>query len=78
MDYVDLFFLLRDTCPLQTICQETGRIFGGGFSDRLFRGQLSYHADIDYAETVDFMPGFAVDPETIRAFLVDRSLEDVI
>ena len=77
-DYVDLFFLLRDTCPLQTICQETGRIFGGGFSDRLFRGQLSYHADIDYAETVDFMPGFAVDPETIRAFLVDRSLEDVI
>lgn len=77
-DYVDLFFLLRDICPLQTICQEAGRIFGGSFSDRLFRGQLSYHADIDYAETVDFMPGFAVDPETIRAFLVDRSLEDVI
>jgi hypothetical protein len=77
-NYVDLFFLLRDTCPLQPICQEAGRIFGGSFSDRLFRGQLSFHADIDYSETVDFMPGSAVDPETIRAFLVDRSLEDVI
>ena len=77
-NYVDLFFLLRDTCPLQPICQEAGRIFGGSFSDRLFRGQLSFHADIDYSETVDFMPGSAVDPEAIRAFLVDRSLEDVI
>lgn len=77
-DYVDLFFLLRDSFKLAEIERQAGTIFGDEFSAKLFRAQLSFHADIDYTETVDFMPGFAVDPETIRAFLVDRSLEDVI
>lgn len=77
-DYVDLFFLLRDRFKLAEIERQAVKIFGGEFSAKLFRAQLSYHKDIDYTETVDFMPGFAVDPETIRAFLIDRSLEDVI
>ena len=77
-DYVDLFFLLRDRFKLAEIERQAVKIFGGEFSAKLFRAQLSYHKDIDYKETVDFMPGFAVEAETIRAFLVDRSLEDVI
>ena len=77
-DYVDLFFLLRDRFKLAEIERQAVKIFGGEFSAKLFRAQLSYHKDIDYTETVDFMPGFAVEAETIRAFLVDRSLEDVI
>lgn len=77
-DYVDLFFLLRDRFKLAEIERQAVKIFGGEFSAKLFRAQLSYHKDIDYSETVDFMPGAAVDPETIRAFLIDRSLEDVI
>ena len=77
-DYVDLFFLLRDRFKLAEIERQAVKIFGDEFSAKLFRAQLAFHADIDYSETVDFMPGFAVDPETIRAFLVDRSLEDVI
>ncbi len=77
-DYVDLFFLLQDRFKLAEIERQAVKIFGGEFSAKLFRAQLSYHKDIDYTETVDFMPGFAVEAETIRAFLVDRSLEDVI
>jgi hypothetical protein len=77
-DYVDLFFLLRDNFSAGTICQEAYRLFGDGFSGRLFRGQFAYHADIDYSETVDFMPGFAVGAEDVRAFLIDKALEGVV
>lgn len=77
-DYIDLFFLLRDRFNLSDIDQRAGEIFGDEFSAKLFRGQLAYHQDIDYSEAVDFMPGFAVEAETVRAFLVDRSLEGVI
>ncbi|MCL2528787.1 MAG: nucleotidyl transferase AbiEii/AbiGii toxin family protein [Coriobacteriia bacterium] len=77
-DYVDLYFLLRDKFTLETICTEADRLFGKSFSERLFRGQLAYHQDIDYGEAVDFTPGYSVEPESIRAFLVEKSLEDVI
>jgi hypothetical protein len=77
-DYVDLFFLLRDSFTLEAICLEANRLFGNSFSERLFRGQLSYHADIDYSEAVDFMPGHLVESETIRAFLVEKSLVDAV
>ena len=77
-DYVDLFFLLRDKFKLAEVEGQAAAVFGDEFSAKLFRAQLAFHADIDYTETVDFMPGFAVEAETIRAFLVDRSLEDVV
>jgi hypothetical protein len=77
-DYVDLYFLLRDNFALETICTETSRLFGNSFSARLFRGQLAYHKDIDYSETVDFMPGYFAESETIRDFLIKKSLEGVI
>jgi hypothetical protein len=77
-DYVDLCFLIRDCFPVNEICHEAQRLFGDGFSARLFRGQLAYHADIDYSEEVDFMPGFAVGAEDVRAFLIDKALEGVV
>ncbi|MDR1089154.1 MAG: nucleotidyl transferase AbiEii/AbiGii toxin family protein [Coriobacteriales bacterium] len=77
-DYVDLYFLLRDRFSLETICAEADRLFGSSFSPRLFRGQLAYHKDIDYGESIDYMQGYVVAPETVRAFLIEKSLEGVI
>jgi hypothetical protein len=77
-DYVDLCFLIRDHFSIQEISREAQRLFGDSFSDRLLRGQLAYHADIDYSEEVDYMPGFAVDAETVKAFLIDKALEGVM
>ena len=77
-DYVDIYFILRDKYSLETICMEADRLFGKVFSARLFRGQLAFHADIDYSEEVDYMPGYAESPESIRAFLIEKSLENMI
>jgi len=77
-DYVDLYFLLRDYFSIAEINREAQRLFGDSFSDRLFRGQLAYHADIDYSEKVDYMLGHGTDDETVRAFLIDKALEGVL
>jgi len=77
-DYVDLYFLLRDHFSVIEICHEANRLFTSGFSDRLFRGQLAYHTDIDYSETVAYMSGHEVEAETVKAYLIDKALEGVI
>ena len=33
---------------------------------------------IDYSEKVDYMPGFKVDDEIVRQFLIEKALEGVI
>ena len=73
-----MYFLLRDRFSLSEIIHKAEAIFGAEFSAKLFCGQLAYHADIDYAEAVDFMPGFEVDAETVKAFLIDRALEGLV
>lgn len=77
-DYVDLYFLLRDTFSLNEIAQKAEEIFSEEFSAKLFRSQLAYHKDIDYSEQVDYMPGYVVHDEEVRQFLVDKALEDVL
>lgn len=77
-DYVDMCFLTRDHFSVSEIIREAQRLFGDSFSDRLFRGQLAYHKDIDYSEEVDYMPGFGVDVETVKAALIDKALEGVV
>jgi hypothetical protein len=77
-DYVDLFFLLRGRFSLPEISDRAETVFGVEFSAKLFRSQLSYHKDIDYSEKVDFMPGFEIAPETVKAFLIDKALEGVM
>jgi len=77
-DCVDLFFLLQRRFSLPEISDRAETVFGEEFSAKLFRSQLSYHKDIDYSEEVDYMPGFEVDAETVRAFLIDKALEGVV
>jgi predicted nucleotidyltransferase component of viral defense system len=50
-DYVDLFFLLEEGyISLEDIILNCQKIFGDGFSDRLFLEQLVYMDDVDEAE----------------------------
>jgi hypothetical protein len=74
-DYVDLYFIIRDNYPVKEIVNETEKIFGQFFSQKLFREQLAYHADIDYTEEVNYLNGFVVKEEEIKAFLINKSLE---
>ena len=74
-DYVDLYFIIRDHYPLTTISNRAAEIFGDMFSEKLFRGQLSYFAGISFDELVEFMPGFDMSENVIKEFLVNASLE---
>lgn len=73
-DYVDLYFILRDFFPLPDIIKKGKEIFTPEFNEKLFRVQLSYFADVDYTETVDFLPGFAISDATIKKELIRFSL----
>ena len=45
-DYVDLYFLLTRHFSLSEVVEKTVGIFGDLFSEKLFRAQLSYYADV--------------------------------
>jgi len=68
-DYVDLFHILRQY-SIAEVSEQAGGIFGDQFSEKLFREQLCYHADIDYTETVDHIAEPVAD-EVIRSGLID-------
>ncbi|MCF7905777.1 nucleotidyl transferase AbiEii/AbiGii toxin family protein [Candidatus Gracilibacteria bacterium] len=68
-DYVDMYFLLRDHFSLEMISHEAERIFGGSFNSRVLREQLIWFEDMDYSETVEFLPRKSVSKEEIQAFL---------
>jgi hypothetical protein len=74
-DYVDLYFLIKHFFSVDEISAEAERIFKEMFSDSLFRKQLAFHKDIDYSEAVEYMPGFSIPNDEIKAFLVEKSLE---
>jgi hypothetical protein len=74
-DYVDLYFLLRDHFSFHEISAAAEKLFGGAFSKKLFKTQLGYFDDVDYSEQVDYLPGFHVADENIKAFLSDLSFE---
>ena len=76
-DYVDLYFLLKEHFSIKDISTEAERIFGQLFSEKLFRGQLAFHKDIDYSEPVEYMPGFEVDEQEVKDFLMDKSLQEI-
>jgi hypothetical protein len=73
-DYVDLYFLLKDHYSLQDIILRSKEIFGSEFNEKIFRTQLSYFDDINYDESVEFMPGFSVGAEEIKSELTRLSL----
>ena len=73
-DYVDLYFILKDHFSFAEISEEARNCFGDLFSEKLFRQQLAFHADINYAEPVEFIVA-APTEEEIKAFLIDKALE---
>ena len=67
-DYVDLFHVLQQY-SIADISRRAAGIFGEQFSEKLFREQLCYHADIDYTETVAYV-GQPIGDEAIRSGLI--------
>ncbi|OQY28742.1 MAG: hypothetical protein B6244_06165 [Candidatus Cloacimonetes bacterium 4572_55] len=72
-DYVDMYFILRDHYPLNTIITRTREIFGNAFNAKLLREQLCYFDDIDYREPVVYMGPGPTDRE-IKDFLCDAAV----
>ena len=73
-DYVDLYYILRDFYTLNEISIEAEALFAQEFNGKLFRQQLSYFEDINYAEPVIFKPGFEVPNDEIKHALTEYSL----
>ena len=76
-DYVDLYFILKESFSIKDISTEAERIYGQLFSEKLFREQLAFHKDIDYSEQVEYMPGVDVIEQDIKDFLIDKSLQNI-
>lgn len=74
-DYVDLYFILKLHYSVDEIAQEASKLFEDSFNPSLFRKQLSYFDDINYSESVEFMPGFEVDEQIVKDFLIEKALE---
>jgi len=74
-DYVDLYFLLKDYYTFEEVSKKAKELFDQMFSEKLFRGQLAFHKDINYSEPVEYLPGFEVDENEVKEFLIDKSLE---
>jgi hypothetical protein len=73
-DYVDLFFILRDYYSIKEIANQTSKIFGQLFSEKLFREQLAFHKDIDYTEPVAFVV-MPVPDDEIKNFLIEKAID---
>lgn len=73
-DYVDMYFILRDYFTVSQIAVEATIRFGDLFSDKLFRQQLAFHADINYSEPVEYLVP-APTEEEIKQFLIDKAIE---
>ena len=74
-DYVDLYFILKDFFSITEVSKKAKELFGGEFNEKIFRNQLVYFDDINYAEQVEFMPGSEVSDETVKNKLIEFSLE---
>ena len=74
-DYIDLYFILKDHFSIDEVSKKAKQLFVGEFNEKIFRNQLAYFEDINYAEQVEFMPGFEVSDEIVRNKLTEFSLE---
>lgn len=72
-DYVDLYFIFKKH-SLSEIVERAKEIFGDEFNEKLFREQLSYFEDIDYTETIDYLPRNETPDKTIENKLQEISL----
>jgi len=74
-DYVDLFFIIKNYYSIKEISIEAVNIFGELFSEKLFRGQIAFHDDIDYSEPVEYIKGYEILDKEIKQFLIEKSIE---
>lgn len=73
-DYVDLFFILKDRHSLPELLAQAKAIFGAEMNEKILREELSYFDDIDYSESVSYLPGFETPDKTIQEFLTRVSI----
>ena len=76
-DYVDLYFLLKDYYSIEEISKCAVELFGVLFSEKMFRSQLCYFADIDYSEEVDYLIENPPSDEHVRQSLITIATKDV-
>ena len=74
-DYVDMCFILKEFHSLEEINQKAKEIFGKEYNEKIIRSQLSYFDDVNYSEKVIYKEGFNVDDETVKKFLIEKSLD---
>ena len=73
-DYVDLYYIAKKYGDISPIAWKAKKIFGNEFNEKIFRVQLAYFKDIDYAENIVYMPGFEVSDATIKKELIRFSV----
>ena len=73
-DYVDLYFIMKDFHGLNEIIKKAKKLFGNEFNTKMFKVQLSYFDDVNYAEKVVYKKGFEVTDDEIKKALVEFSL----
>ena len=73
-DYVDLYFIIKNNYSVGEISKKAKALFSDVFNPVLFKKQLSYFDDINYTEQVEYMPGFEVPDDEIKAFLIDAAV----
>ena len=77
-DYVDLYFLLTRHFSLSEVVEKTVGIFGDLFSEKLFRAQLSYYADVDYTEKVEYLVERSPSDEEVKNVLTQIALAGIV
>jgi len=73
-DYVDLYFILKNHYSVKQIAERADEIFGQLFSEKLFRAQLCFFKDIDYAEEVEYLIQAVSDAE-VKDFLTEQATD---
>jgi len=73
-DYIDLYFILQHHSLKEIVSKAHEYYPAGEFDEKLFREQLAYFKDLDCSETIEYMPGSAVDDNVIKQQLVEISL----
>ena len=73
-DYVDLYFILKDHYTIKQISDRASVIYDQLFSEKLFRAQLSFFADIDHSEPIEYV-GTPVPENEIKEFLTEKAID---
>jgi len=73
-DYVDLYFILKDHYTIKQISDRASVIYDQLFSEKLFRAQLSYFADVNYSESIEYLET-PVPENEIKEFLTGKAID---